>query len=577
MYIKDHKTRLVLVSTLFIVILSFLLIRLIYIQIICHSSMSRKALGQHLVVLELPPKRGAILDRNLKPLALSLRVDSIYAVATDVKNKREAAQKLSKILDKKAEFLYERLSRDKQFVWLARKVPIEVTRKVQALGIDGISFIDESKRFYPEGVTACHVVGFAGTDNAGLEGLELLFDKYLKGSPGEKAIARDARGRSIPSLTKRYIPPTDGCSLVLTIDDVIQHITEGALDKAYKKFHAKAATAIVMDPKNGDILALANRPNYNLNNFNASNADSRKDTAVCSYFEPGSVFKIVTASACLQEHVTKFSDVYYCENGSWYVRGHTLHDHRPHGNLTFKEVIELSSNIGTVKAAMRLGEQKLYEYIKLFGLGASTGIDLPGEISGSVMPPSKWSKSSITTIPMGHGVAATPIQMACVASVIANKGNLIKPRIINKIIDSKGQLIMEFPPVIKRKVISEDIAAQMTELMEGVITEGTGTMAAMTDYTSAGKTGTASKVEPTGGYSKSRYVGSFVGFAPADNPAVVIYVMLDEPHPQYFGGTVAGPAFKEIASATLRYLQIPTQEESVKEKKLAVKKRAKKH
>ena len=352
MHIKDYKSRLVLVSTSFILILFFLFLRLVHIQLICHNHMAKRAQGQHNVTIELPPKRGSILDRNLKPLALSLRVDSVYAVATDVKDKIEAAKKISKILNKKEQFIYERLSKDKQFVWLARKVPVEISRKIQALGIDGIALVDESKRFYPEGVLACHLVGFAGTDNVGLEGLELLYDKYLKGAPGEELIARDAKGRHISSLTRRYIPPVNGCDLITTIDDVIQHIAEEALDKSYKKYHANAAATIVMNPKNGDILAIANRPSYNINNFDSSTSDSRKNTSICSYFEPGSAFKIVTASACLEENVVRFSDVFYCENGSWYVRGHTLHDHRPHGNLTFREVIEKSSNIGTVKAAM---------------------------------------------------------------------------------------------------------------------------------------------------------------------------------------------------------------------------------
>lgn len=521
--------------------------------------MAKAACAQHYATIKLPPKRGSILDRNFKPLATNLRVDSVYAIARDITNKREVARKLSGILNKSEKFLYERLNKEKQFVWLARKVSPDVARKIKALGIKGVCLIDESKRFYPGGSLGCQFIGFAGVDNVGLEGLELLFDKYLRGVEGEKSVARDAKRRLIPHLTVRYIPPVNGCSLILTIDEVIQNITEEALDKIYKKYNAKGATAIVMNPKNGDILAIANRPNYNLNDFSTGNTVSKKNIAVCSYFEPGSVFKIVTASACLEGKSSSLEDLFFCENGDWYVRGHTLHDHRGHGTLTFREVIEKSSNIGTVKAAMILGDEKLHKYIKLFGFGENTGINLPGEIPGVVRPLNRWSRYSITAIPMGHEVGAVPIQLACAASVIANKGLLVKPRIISMIVDSRGQVIREFEPVVKRRAISEETASKVAEMMEGVIVRGTGTLARIPGYRAAGKTGTASKMEPSGYYSKSRYVASFAGFAPVDNPAIAVCIMVDEPHPQYFGGVVAAPAFKEIINATLRYLQISPQ------------------
>ena len=556
MYNKNYKTRFIYVSIAFIIILAFLFIRLIHIQLVWHNRMSKKAFAQHNVTIGLAPKRGHIYDRNLKPLALSLKVDSVYAIARDVKDKKQAARKLSKILNKKTDGLYERLSRDKQFVWLARKVSPEAARGALALDINGIALIDETKRFYPGGTLASHIIGFAGVDNVGLEGLELLYDKYLKGAPGEKSIARDAKGRQLPYLVKRHIPPVDGCSLILTVDEVIQHIAEEALGEVFKKYRPKAATAIVMNPANGDILAMANRPNYNLNDFPSSRAASRKNIAVCSYFEPGSVFKIVTASACLQEKSTSLTDTFFCENGAWHVRGHTLHDYRPHAELTFREVIEKSSNIGTVKAAMRLGEDDLYKYIKLFGFGEKTGVNLPGEISGKIRPLSQWDKYSITAIPMGHEVATTPIQLACAASVIANRGILVKPRIVSKIVDSNGQAIREFMPAVKRRVISEEAAAKVVGLMEGVILRGSGKRAHISDYRAGGKTGTAAKIEPSGKYSKRRYVASFVGFAPVDKPAIAVCVMVDEPRRQHLGGRVAAPVFKKIANATLRYLEI---------------------
>ncbi|MBN1405560.1 MAG: penicillin-binding protein [Candidatus Omnitrophica bacterium] len=557
MYTKDYKTRLVNISVIFTVILLLLSLRLLYLQVVWHNKMLKRAKGQHYVTIPQPAKRGTILDRNLKPLAINLKVSSVFAVAQDVKNKKEIARKLSGILNKDTEFLYKRLSRDKQFVWLKRMVSPSVAGKIKALNIDAIGLVDESKRFYPEKSLACQLIGFAGIDNTGLEGVEIFYDRYLKGTPGEKRIGRDAKGRYISSLIQKNIPPIDGYDVVLTIDEVIQYITEEALDKAYKKYHAKEATAIVMDAKNYDILAIANRPNYDLNNFLKSSPAARKNISVCTLFEPGSVFKIVTASGCLEDKAVSLNDVFYCENGSWPVRGRVLHDHRPHGNLTFREVIEQSSNIGTVKAAMILGDKKLYKYIKLFGFGEKTGIDIPGEISGMVIPPNKWSKSSITTIPMGHGVASSPIQLACAAAVVANKGVLMKPRIINKIVDLSGKSIVEFKTETKRRVVSEDTALKVAGLMEGVILRGTGTLAKISGYSAGGKTGTAAKIEPSGAYSKSRYTASFVGFAPIEDPAIVVCIMVDEPHPVYFGGVVAAPAFKEIVNATLRYLQIP--------------------
>ncbi|MFH0732212.1 MAG: penicillin-binding transpeptidase domain-containing protein [Candidatus Omnitrophota bacterium] len=556
MHNKDYKTRLIYLSFIFTVTLILILIRLAFVQLIWHSKMLKRSFAQHNVTIELPPKRGSILDRNNEPLATNLRVDSVFAVSEDVENKRDVARKLSAILDKDEKVLYERLSRHKRFVWLARKITPEQATKIQALGVTGISLIDETKRFYPGNFLGCHVIGFAGTDNVGLEGLELLYNSYLKGASGEKSIVRDAKGRHLEFLVRRHIPPVDGCSLILTIDEVIQYITEKALEEAYKKYRAVGATAIVMDPRNGDILAMANRPNYDLNDFASSNSLSRKNIAVCSYFEPGSVFKIVTASACLQEKTVSLDDVFFCENGSWYVRGHTLHDHQGHGKLTFREVIEKSSNIGTVKAAMDLGDEKLYKYVKLFGIGDSTGINLPGEIPGFVRPLNKWGKYSITAIPMGHEIGTTPIQLACAVSVIANKGLLVKPRIISKIVDSNNQTIREYEPVIKTRAITEDVALKVAEMMEGVILRGTGKAAKVQGYRVAGKTGTASKIEATGGYSKSKYVASFIGFAPVQDPVIAVCIMVDEPRPQYFGGTVAGPAFKKIVEATLRYLQV---------------------
>lgn len=560
MYTKKYRFRLRLITLIFIFTLTLIAFRVIYYQIFQHKKLLKLAESQHSIIIELEPRRGAILDRNMRELAVNLRVDSVYAVARDVKEKKKVARILAPILKKDEALLHERLSRDKLFVWLARKVSEKQARKVKKLNIKGIYLMDESKRVYPKGSLASHAIGFCGTDNVGLESLERRYDRYMRGEKGYKSIIRDAKGREIYAFGGSYIPPRDGYNLVLTIDEVIQHITERSLRRAVKKHNAKAGVAIVMDPSNGDILALAVEPTYDLNDFSKTDSDIRRNRAVTDLYEPGSVFKIVTASACLDKRIVSLEDNFFCENGAWYVAGHTLHDHRGHGNLTFREVIEKSSNIGTVKAAMKLGEKNLYAYIKAYGFGSLTDIDLPGEISGVVRPLSRWTKYSITAIPMGHEISATPIQIASCISAIANGGELIKPRIVSKIIDSKGVVIKHYNPVTVRRVIAKDTAEKLKGILQGVVERGTGKRARLERYTAAGKTGTSQKIEPNGRYSHSKFIAFFVGFAPVDEPVISICVMVDEPHPAYFGGTVSAPVFKEIAQETLAYLMVEQEE-----------------
>jgi len=530
--------------------------RIVYIQLAFNKKAVDLAQAQHSVRIELEPRRGAILDRNMCKLALNLKVDSVYAVARDVKEKEEAARLLAPILDRDESFLYERLNRNKLFVWLARKISPEGAERVKELNLKGIYLIDETKRFYPGADLASQVIGFAGIDNTGLEGIEAFYDRYMHGKKGYKTIARDAKGREIHAFEGAYISPVDGYNIVLTLDEVIQHIAEKALKKAYDKHRAKAGVAIVMDPYKGDILALAVLPTFDLNNFNSATDDVKRNRAISDYYEPGSVFKVITASACLDTKKVSIEDNFFCENGAWYVAGHTLNDHRGHGDMTFREVIEKSSNIGTVKAAMRLGEKDLYKYIKAYGFGTHTGIGLHGEIRGLVRPLDRWSKYSITAIPMGQEIGVTPLQLITSLSVIANGGQLVKPRIVESIIDSKGETIKKYKSVIVRRVISEQTSRQIREIMKGVIERGTGTRARLNKFDAGGKTGTAQKIDPSGKYSRRDYIASFIGFAPVERPIITVCVMVDTPRNGYFGGTVSGPVFKEICDATLRYLDI---------------------
>lgn len=556
MYTRAHKTRLNLVFFLFIFLLSLLLIRVIYLQVARAHSLTLLAKKQHTAVIELQPKRGTIYDRNMRPLAFSLNLESVFANARGVVDKKGAARKLSSVLGLSEKYVYDRVNKDKGFIWIKRKLSPVKAAEVKGLNIKGIEFLKESKRVYPNNSLASQIVGYAGTDNKGLEGLELKYNDYLKGSAGYRATFRDARRREIASFEYEYCPSVDGLDLVLTIDDIIQHIAERELDWAVQKFHPIGACIIVMDPKTGDILAMSSRPTFDLNSFQKAGADNRRNRAVTDMYEPGSMFKIVTASAAIEEKKVGLNDRFFCENGAWnHGGGRVLHDHTPQGWLTFRQVIEKSSNIGTVKVALKLGGDDLYTYIKRFGFGDLTGIDLPGEIPGLIRPLSQWSGTSMYAIPMGQEVSVSPLQMACAMSVIANGGKLIKPRVIQSVQDKHGEIIKEFQPAVVREALSESTAATMRDILSGVVSDGTGQLAKVEGYDVGGKTGTSQKIE-NGAYSHSKFIGSFVGFAPVKDPQIVVVVMLDQPHPLYYGGVVAAPVFSRVVKDTLRYLEI---------------------
>ncbi len=568
MYTRAHKNRLNAVFSLFLILLSILLIRVLYLQLAKSYNLTQLARKQHTAVIELQPTRGTIYDRNMRPLAVSLNLQSVFSDDRVVQEKRAAAKRLASAMGLNEQYVYARLNKDKGFIWIKRKLSPAEAARVKALNIKGIDFMKEPKRVYPNNTLASQIVGYAGTDNKGLEGLELKYDPYLKGSAGYRATFRDARRREIASFEYEYYPSIDGLDLVLTIDDIIQNVAERELDAAVKKYHPLGACIIVMDPKNGDILAMSSRPTYDLNSFQRANAENRRNRAVTDMYEPGSMFKIVTASAALNENKVGLNDRFFCENGAWsHGGGRILHDHTPQGWLTFRQVIERSSNIGTVKVAFKLGGDNLYNYIKKFGFGDMTKIDLPGEVPGFIRPPSQWSGTSMYAIPMGQEVSVSAIQMACAMSVIANGGRLVRPRVIQAVQDKHGEMIKEFPPEEIRDVLSEKTAATMRDILSGVVTDGTGQLAKVEGYDVGGKTGTSQKIE-NGAYSHSKFIGSFVGFAPVKDPRVVVVVMLDQPHPQYYGGVVAAPVFSKVVKDTLRYLEIKP--ENITEVKRAV-------
>lgn len=556
MYISNYRPRSKAVYLVFFIALLLCLGRLLFIQFFRSNYLTSLAKKQHNQFVELEPRRGAIYDCNLKAQAFNLSMDSLFATPNTIKDrdKEIMIEKLMPILGASRAYLKDRLYRKKSFIWLARKLTPDKAEAVKSLKLKGLGFMKETKRIYPNSYLASHMIGFSGMDNLGLEGIERDFDKYLKGTPGWAIFLRDARQKKL-EIWEKMVLPVDGLDLVLTIDEVIQYIAERELDKAFKSFGAKGASIVVMDPHTGRILAMASRPTYDLNDYSSAGKNSMRNRSICDLFEPGSVFKIVTASAALEEKKVTEEDKIFCENGSYKVGGHILHDHRPHGVLTFRQVIEESSNIGTVKVAQLLGPEIVYRYLKAFGFGSKLGVDLSGEISGMIKQPSAWSKTSISAIPIGQEVGVTALQLASAISVIANGGQLMKPYVIDSVRDKDGRIIKQNKPVLIRKVISVDTAMRIKKILTGAVEEGTGKLAKVSGFSAAGKTGTAQKLEPNGAYSHSKFIASFIGFAPAEDPLLAIVVTVDEPYPYYFGGVVAAPVFQKVAGDVIRYIK----------------------
>lgn len=550
-----QKTRVTLAIMGLLMVAAALWLRLAWLQILHPDHWVSIARRQHIQVLELQPARGAILDRNLRPLAVSLRLTSVFADPRHVKNPAAAARFLAPLLKQPEGVLKAQLSRkDRGFAWLARRIPNQTAQKIRSRRLPGVHLMMEPKRFYPHGRLASHLIGFAGLDAQGLEGLELAYDRLLKGEPGWRWMERDARQRAVGAWELATVRPRDGLQLILTLDTTIQFFAEQGLDWVWERYYPKAASIVVTDPFTGEILALANRPSFDPNLFDQSGPEDRRNRAVTDMFEPGSVFKIVTAAVALGTKRIRPEDTFHCENGAYAVAGRVLHDHRGHGLLTFREVITQSSNIGVAKAAMQLGPNALYRGICAFGFGRPTGVELPGEVGGTVKHPSRWSRPTITTVPMGHEIAVNALQLAQAVSVVANGGLLIRPRIVKEIRDPSGAVVERTKTQIVRRVVTTEVAEQLKAFLVGVVEEGTGKLAAVPGFRVGGKTGTAQKTEPGGGYSHSRFMASFIGFAPAQVPRVCIVVVVDEPRSMHYGGVVAAPVFSQVAAHTLAYL-----------------------
>ena len=554
---RISRFRFLIIDLIIITIFPILIYRLVRLTVYNRDVLVDFAHRQHNLVIEIEPERGQILDRNLKEFATNLKVPSIYAVPRLISSsERETlASKLAKILKLDRSMLLDRLSRDKAFIWLKRRISIQEAEAVRNLNNPNLGITFEPKRFYPHGELLSNVIGFCNIDTVGVEGLELLHQQKLAGRVGYRYTKRDALGREVAAFEEKYIPPVNGGRLILTIDQYIQFLTEKALDEAFRKYRAEGAIAIVMDPRSGEILAMASRPTFDPNQIAHSDAAHRRNRTVTDIFEPGSVFKIMTAVAALNEGKVTLEDVFDCENGEWRARPtRVIHDVHPYGRLTFPEVLIKSSNIGTVKIALRLGEETLYRYIKKFGFGERTGIDFPGEVNGILRPTSQWSKFSITSIPFGQEVAATAVQMVRAISVIANGGRLVQPYLVKEIQDAEGLTLSKTAPKVSDPVLEPEVVHVMNEILERVVAEGTGNRARIEGVRVAGKTGTSQKLDPRGGYSHNHFVGSFIGYAPAENPMLAMIVSIDDPKPYYYGGTVAAPVFKEVIEQSLIYL-----------------------
>lgn len=542
----------------FLVLFIALISRAYQLQVLSGKTLKIQADKQHTSTFQFQPERGLILDRNGEKLAASIMVDSVCANPSKIDNPKKVSSKLSSILGIKRRPLLKKLSKSRHFCWIARKISPSQAKSVKDLAIDGIFSIKEHKRFYPNRELAGQLLGFTGLDSTGLEGLELKYNSHLKGNTKKIFLGKDAKGNKIYSGKN----PTAGrenqnYNLILTIDSKIQYLVESQLDDAVKKTGAKGGVAIVMNPKTGEILAMANMPGFNPNTFFKYSSESWRDKVITDCFDPGSTFKPFLLAAALEEGVIDENNTFYCENGSYAVGNRIIRDVKKHEDLSFREIIKYSSNIGAVKISEVLGKEKFYQYIQEFGFGSKTGIDLPGESPGILRKPKHWTKVDMATISFGQGISVTALQLISAFSAIANHGVLMKPYVVRGLIDQNDRVVKEFTPTVVRKVISPATAEKLTSVLVDVVEGegGTGKSAQIANVAIAGKSGTSQKFDfDEGSYSHDKVSASFMGFFPAQNPSVAILVVLDEPASHRWGGVAAAPVFKNIAESILYWV-----------------------
>src|SRR6266496_3971648 len=526
--------------------------RLVQLQVNQHEELASRARSQQVGAIETGPSRGQLLDRQGRELARSIDTESFFADPREILKTEETAKRIAAITGQDRAELAGRLGEakesNKKFVWIVRRLDIQSASKLDQLNLDGIYSRKEPKRYYPNDSLAAHVLGFVGTDEIGLSGVEQFYNEKIRGEGGKVFLEVDRDHRAFESYE---VQPHPGQTVVLTIDQVIQYRTEQALNAAVERAHAKSGTAIVMDPRTGEILALANAPTFDPNQPGDVSPEERTNGAVQNIYEPGSTFKIVAFSAAIEKGLVKPEDKIDCQMGQIVVAGRVIHDHRPFGVLTVADALAQSSDVGAIKLGLLAGNESMYDYIKRLGFGSRTGVDLAGESPGILRPVNRWQPSSIGSIAMGQEVGVTPLQMATAYSVLANGGTLVKPHLLRELRAPDGSVLFQAKPET-RPALKPETATALRGMLEGVTIKGTAKKAQLDGYSAAGKTGTAQKIDPkTRTYSKTKYVGSFVGFAPVNNPVVVIIVVIDEPAGSYHGGDIAAPVFREIAEQVL--------------------------
>ena len=556
--LQRNQRRVTAAKILFLLLFVAVGARAVQLQMLQGEKLMKLGQRQHLKEWIVLPKRGALFDRGGEPLALSMESHSVYARPHRVQDPEPLSRALAQILNLRVAEVRQKLLSEKPFVWLKRQVGSAEAEKIQALNADGIGMFYEPKRHYPQGQLAGQLIGFVGRDSEGLEGLELKYNEYIRGETGSSVTERDALGRRVlvQGVEDLHIPP--GSDMHLTIDTSIQYAAEKELEASIAKYRAKAGVAIVADPFTGEILALANYPSFDPNNYGKESAEQRRDRAVTDSFEPGSTFKTILAAAALEEGVVGKDDLFYCEMGKYPYAGKIIHDTHPNGWLSFSKILQVSSNIGFTKVAEKLKKDRYYKYIEKFGFGHETGIDVPGEVTGLVRKPESWSAIDLATHAFGQGLSTTPIQLVMAYGAVANGGFLMRPYVARRIVSPQGEVLLENQPHVVRRVISEKTAKLLASMLRDVTSEGgTGVMANIEGFEVAGKTGTAQKADPVhGGYAAKKRVGSFVGFVPAEDPRLVALVLIDEPEVNVYGGVVAAPVFRNIAQAALRRLAV---------------------
>ena len=541
-------------------LLGFVIIgcRLFYLQVLQAEVGAHQAQQQHQKTVMVQPDRGVIVDRQGHPLALNVEVASLYVRPPSLKDPQRTARSLAPVMQMPVAQLRDLFTRNQPFVWVKRNVPESIAKKLETMNIPGLGLTREPHRFYPKGELVSHIVGFAGIDSQGLEGVELQYESYLKGEKNLVKYQRDALGRKIASPQNQDSEniPT-GYHLTLTVDEVVQFIAEEELAQAMKRSGAKSGSIVIMDPLTGAILAWALHPTFDPNHLGQFSAQDWRNRAVTDPYEPGSTLKIVVAAAALEEHVMSPDTLIYGGEGQMAVAGTIVHDPAKTSWMTFSEAVAQSSNVGAIKVAMELGQDRVFAYLKAFGFGEKTDIDLPGESSGILRELNKWSGRSLSSIAMGQEIGVTPIQMVAAMSVVANGGWLMTPYVVSSALDSQGQAILTKDPQPKRRPISPETAMALTRILETAVETGTGKRARLAEYRAAGKTGTAQKIDAeTGSYSSSRVIASFVGFAPVDQPRLTMLVVIDEPKIGNWGGEIAAPVFRKVAERVLPHLGV---------------------